>query len=148
MSGFSSLLDSTRVILFHKQSTSAMTRFFKSNDAGVLIGGDLPEQARVVTGEVEASSAVVAHPAAIIAELAKWLSLPADAMEVESEYVELLEVPAQVIRVCLIRFTTIDPPFAEAEKANASFIALTQARTLAAVELELLRSAYIQIMEG
>jgi len=148
MSDFSGLLDGSRVILFHKQSTSAMTRFFKLNDGGVLIGGEPPKLARVITGEVKDDQSVVSHPAAIVNELAAWLGLPVDAFEVEREYAELLEVPGELIRVNLIRFTTIDPPFSEAEQVGASFIALTQAGGLDAVELALLRSAYTMIMEG
>ena len=145
---FSGQMSSARVILYHKQSTSAMTRFFKLNDGGVLIGGEIPKLARVITGEVKDDPSVVSHPAAIVAELAAWLGLSVDAFEVETEYAELLEVPGELIRMNLIRFTTIDPPFAEAEQVGASFIALTQARGLESVELELLRSAYTMIMEG
>lgn len=145
--GFSTLLESARVILYHKQSTSAMTRFFKT-EKGVLIGHPLAELARVVTDEVTEASSVLPHPGAIATELEKWLQIPAGSLMVDADYAELIEVPGSVVRVYLMRFTTIDPPFAEAEALDASFVSLTQTRSLPQVELELLRSAYATIMEG
>jgi hypothetical protein len=39
-------------------------------------------------------------------------------------------------------FTSIDPPFAAAEAIGGRFIAITEARGLPPVELDLLRKAY------
>lgn len=145
---YSTLFDSTRVILFHKQSTSAMTRFFRFNAGGVLVGGALPDLSRVIPPEPKREGAVVAHPGALAAEIEHLLELEAGGLELEAEFDEYIEVPGDVIRVYLMRFTTIDPPFMHAEHAGASFITLTQSRDLPQVELELLRSAYGVIMEG
>lgn len=145
---YSELFDSARVILFHKQSTSAMTRFFKLNLGGVLLGKQIDKLSQVVTGERDDTSSVVAHPGAMAAELERWLRLEPGDLEVDSDYREVVEVPGNLLQVYLIRFTTIDPPFAEAEHAGASFITLTQARGLPPIELELLRIAYAHIMEG
>jgi hypothetical protein len=57
-------------------------------------------------------------------------------------------VPGEDIDILLASITTVDPPFEEAEKSNAQFIDLTQARGLPPVELELLRSAYELILGG
>lgn len=147
MSDFSTLLEAARVILYHKHPTSAMTRFFKL-EQGVLVGRLLPQLARVVTDEGVSPAAVVPHPGAIAAELEQWLSMPAGSLEVDADYAELVEVPGAVVRIFLIRFTTIDPPFDAAAAVNAAFVPLTQTRGLPQVELELLRSAYVAIMEG
>ncbi len=144
----SHLMDAASVILYHKQSTSAMTRFFRLDDGAVMIGHPLPKLSRVVTGEIDNSDSVLPHPGSIASELERWLGLERGDIEVESDYQELIEVPGRVIRVYLFRFKTIDPPFAEAEAAGASFISLTQTRGMNPVELELLRSAYTMIMEG
>lgn len=154
MSVFSNLMESARVILYHKQSTSAMTRFFRMNseeDAageGVLVGRPLPQLATLLGDEVGEPSAVVPHPGAIATELEKWLALPAGSLSPEGDFLQLVEVPGSVIRIYLMRFTTIDPPFAEAEAVDAAFVPLTQTRGLPPVQMELLRSAYAAIMEG
>jgi len=144
----SQLMESTSVILYHKQSTSAMTRFFRLDDGPVVIGQPLAKLSRVVTGEIEPDSTVVPHPGSIAAELERWLGLESGDLEADPEYQELIEVPGKIIRVYLARFKTIDPPFAEAEAVGASFITLTQTRGATPVELELLRTAYSAIMEG
>jgi len=145
---FSDHMASVQVILYHKHPTSAMTRFFKLADGGVSIGSPLPELSRVVTGEEVNEPSIVALPGAIAAEIEQWLGLEVGTVVADTEYQELVEVPGDILRVYLMRFKTIDPPFREAEIAGASFIALTQARGLIPSELELLRKAYVMIMEG
>ncbi len=142
------LLESAAVILYHKQSTSAMTRFFCLENGPVLQGKPLAKLARIVTGEIEPGSIVIPHPAPIVSGMERWLGLKSGDLEVEHDYHELIEVPGNHIHVYLARFKSIDPPFAEAEAAGGVFVTLTQTRGVNPVELELLRSAYSMIMEG
>jgi hypothetical protein len=74
--------------------------------------------------------------------------MPEGAFEVEGEYRVWVEAPGGAIRVLLVRFTGIDPPFEAAAAIGARFIDLTQARDLPAVELLLLRRAYEVILGG
>jgi hypothetical protein len=48
--------------------------------------------------------------------------------------------------IYLARFATFEPPFMEAGWQGCWFISLTEARGLPAVELELLRRAYVLVM--
>jgi len=137
----SDMMNSVRAILYHKQSTSAMTRFLKMDDAGVCLGGG--GGSRILAGV-----RVVVHPASVATLLEQWLGLQSGALAVETQYQECLEIGGLSLPVYLLRFTTIDPPFEAAEAVGASFITLTQARSLPAAELELLCSAYAMIMEG
>jgi len=139
---FSGLMQSARAILYHKQSTSAMTRFFRLQDAGVCIGG------AYASGGTPASPGVIAHPGAVAAEVERWLGLQSGGLSVEAQYQECVDVDGADVPVYLLRFTSIDPPFGAAEAVGGSFITLTQARGLDASELELLRAAYTMIMEG
>ena len=145
---YSQLFDSVRVILFHKQSTSAMTRFLRLDGGELVIGGELPKLSQVVASDDPDDASVLSHPASIAAEIERWLGLESGDLEVEPDYRERIEVPDKVLRVYLARFKTIDPPFAEAEAVGGSFVTLTQTRGATPVELELLRSAYTMIMEG
>jgi len=154
MTVFSNLMESARVILYHKQSTSAMTRFFRMNSEGdnagegVLIGRPLPQLATLLGNEAGEPSGVVPHPGAIASELEKWLTMPAGSLTPDGDFLQRVEIPGSVIRVYLMRFTTIDPPFDRAEAVDAAFVPLTQTRGLPPVQMELLRSAYAAIMEG
>lgn len=144
----SGLFDSTRVILFHKQATSAMTRFLRLDGGALVMGGELPNLSQVVTGATPDDEAVLSHPASIAAEIERWLGLESGDLEVEPDYQERVEIPGKVLRIYLARFKTIDPPFAQARAVGGSFVTLTQTRGAMPVELELLRTAYAHIMEG
>jgi hypothetical protein len=134
-----------RVILYHKQATSARTRFLKFGHDSVLAFSPLPNLAQLSTSD---SSDAVMHPAAAVQEVERTLGFDAGALKAEGEYHKSVEVPGGHIQVVLAAITSIDPPFDLAAKAGASFIDLTQARGLPRVELELLRGAYELILGG
>ncbi|MEW8509641.1 MAG: hypothetical protein AB2564_17010 [Candidatus Thiodiazotropha sp.] len=134
-----------RVILYHKQATSARTRFLKFA-TGTVCGFDpIPMPATLL--EQEASN-MVNHPAAILNDAEQRLQLPAGSLKAEGEYRRAVEVPGANIQIILGEITTLDPPFEAVERVGASFIDLTQARGLPGVELELLRCAYELVLGG
>ncbi|MCG7985473.1 MAG: hypothetical protein JAY90_22395 [Candidatus Thiodiazotropha lotti] len=133
-----------RVILYHKQATSARTRFLKFDNNTVCAFAPLPDLSTVVASRPD----TVFHPKAILTETEKRLGLPSDTLVFESEYRQTVQVPGEDIDILLAGITTTDPPFVEVERSNAQFIDLTQARGLPGVELELLRSAYELILGG
>ncbi len=134
-----------RVILYHKQATSARTRFLKYANESVCAFSPLPMPAAVLD---EDDATTVNHPAAILQAVEKRLDFPAGSLKAEGEYHQTVDVPGEKIQIILGEITTMDPPFDEAERAGAKFIDLTQARGLPSVELELLRSAYELVLGG
>jgi hypothetical protein len=134
-----------RVILYHKQATSARTRFLKFAHESVCAFDPIPMPAQLLD---EAADKMVNHPAAILQEVEKRLEFPLGSLKVEGEYRHTVEVPGSKIQIILANITTMDPPFELADKCNASFIDLTQARGLPGVELELLRHAYELVLGG
>jgi hypothetical protein len=135
----------SRVIFYHKQATSARTRFLKFNSGTVCAFDPLPMPASVLD---EDNSTTINHPAAILKDAEKRLALPEGSLKAQGEYHQMVDVPGDQVQIILSEITTIDPPFEEAEQAGASFIDLTQARGLPSVELELLRSAYELVLGG
>lgn len=133
-----------RAILYHKQSTSALTRFLRLPEGSVCALGALPTLVELGEGEPETN--LVVHPKAVLAQLREWMDLPDESLEHDSEFRAWLDTPDGPLPVHLVRFTGIDPPFAEAERIGASFITLTEARRLAPVELLLLQQAYRVIL--
>ncbi|MGD8909096.1 MAG: hypothetical protein PVF13_01970 [Chromatiales bacterium] len=134
-----------RVILYHKQASSARTRFMKYANGSVCAFATIPMPAALLAHD---NSITVNHPAAILKETEKRLGLPSGSLKAEGEYHQMVEVPGKKIQIILGEITTMDPPFDEAEKVGASFIDLTQARGLPQVELELLRCAYELVLGG
>ncbi len=130
-----------RLILYHKQKTSARTRFLLFAD-GVLAFAPLPAASSVR----EDLCAVLPHPAAWLQQAEIRLGLAAGALRSEPEFQAEVATPDGNVPVLLAEFTAIDPPFAAAETAGGRFIAITEARGLPAVELELLRRAYEVIL--
>jgi hypothetical protein len=134
-----------RLIMYHKQSTSARTRFLRLAYGGVCGFSPLPAHARI--GEnTRGSARVVTHPATVIRRAERQLGLPTGSLEIEPGFRCAVAAEDESTEVFLARFTGIDPPFASARAHGGSFIDLTQARDLPPIELDLLRRSYETIL--
>lgn len=135
-----------RLILFHKQSTSGRTRFLRFG-SGLLAFDPLPALAALVE-EGAAASSVRPHPAAALRAAEERLGLAGGSLKAEAEFYAEIETPDGHLPVLLAAFTSIDPPFAAAAEVGGQFIALTEARGLHPLELDLARRAYETILGG
>jgi hypothetical protein len=134
-----------RLILYHKQSTSARTRFLRLGHGGMCGPEPLPADA-VLSDEADPSATVVSHPAPLIRAAESRLGLSAGSLEAETGFrcrITSAQGPSEVF---LARFRSTDPPFDTVAAQGGAFIDLTQARGLPTVELELLRRAYELIL--
>jgi hypothetical protein len=134
-----------RVILYHKQATSARTRFVRFTEGTILAFGPLTGCSQL---KIDGADEIAVHPASISQQTEALLGLPADSLKVETNFQHAVEVDGSDIKIVLASITTIDPPFEIIENAGARFIDLTQARGLPQNELELLRHAYELILGG
>ena len=134
-----------RVILYHKQATSARTRFVKFAEDTIFAFGPVVQLSQIQERDDDNTRV---HPAAVMQHTEALLGLDAGCLKAEPEYQHSIEVPGGNIHVLLANITTIDPPFDAVAKVGASFIDLTQARGLPPIELELLRYAYELILGG
>ena len=138
-----------RVILYHKTPTSGKTCFLKFDNGAICALGDIPALSEIVDpGEPAYVNDLVMHPSLLLKELAQRIGHPAEQLEVDTEFHEKVDVAGDCLSVFLVRFTDLDPPAALAEQLKARFISITEARSLSPAELELLRRAYVAIMEG
>lgn len=133
-----------RLILYHKQATSARTRFLRFADT-LLAFTALPPLSAVRDKEAPQSS-VVAHPAPVLRQAEQRLALAHGDLRATADYYAEVDTPHGTVPVLLAEFTAIDPPFGAAEAIGGRFVAITEARGLPAVELELLRRAYTVIL--
>jgi hypothetical protein len=144
----STACDGTRLIMYHKQVTSAMTRFLRMPDGGVCAFEPLPPMAQMVEEDDDiASPTVKTHPASLLSRAEQWLGLPAGGLELDSEFSALVDIPGGAQTVYLARFTSIDPPHDEVGRVGGRFVVLTETRDLPPAELLLLGRAYKVIME-
>ena len=71
-----------------------------------------------------------------------------DLLKIEPTFCEQIDTPNNVITVHLARFTLLDPPHKLLESHNLKLKRLTELRRQPAAEMELLRRAYIKMMES
>lgn len=142
-------MKNTRLVMYHKQSTSARTRFLGLSYGGVCAFDGLPALARIVDDQAAdegAVSATTPHPALLIGEAERQLGLDPGGLEPDAGFRVLVDVPDGPLEVFLAHFTATDPPFEIAERNGARFLDITQARGMAPTELEVLRRAYEWIL--
>ncbi len=137
-----------RLILVHKQKTSARVRFLRFAH-GVCAFAPLPALS-VAEEEGEEDAACMApiayHPNAWLRGAEQRLGLDTGALKSVPEYQATVQTPDGPVTVQLVSLETVDPPFAEAEALGGRFVAITEARGCTPVELELLRRAYVVVM--
>ena len=138
-------MNAPKLIVYHKQSTSARTRFLRLDHGGVCGLEPLPADAEL-SEEAAVPSKVVSHPAPLIRAAESYLGLHAGSLEAEPGFRCRVTSAEGASEVFLARFLSTDPPFDKAADRGGTFIDLTQARGLLAVELDLLRRAYELIL--
>lgn len=136
------LPDDLRLLLVHKQKTSARVRFLRFSH-GVTAFDPLPALSDINDDE---APQVVHHPNVYLRAAEQRLGLPAGSLAHEAEFEALVHTPTGPIAVYLTSIDTIDPPFAEAEALGGRFIAITEAIGGMPVEMELLRRAYAAVL--
>src|SRR5690348_4739808 len=128
-----------RLILLHKQKTSARVRFLRLPE-GILAFSPLPEAAVLCAEDFDAK--ILPHPVALLRDAEIRLGLPENSIATEAEFHAWVDTPTGEVPVLLAYFTTIDPPFSAAESVGGKFIAMTEARSLIEIERNLLRRVY------
>jgi hypothetical protein len=136
-----------RLILFHKQKTSARTRFLLLASGSVCAFAPIPTLAEVMD-EPPTQSKVALHPGALVHDAETRLGLPTGSLKVMGDFHARVDVADGPLSVYLAGFTTEDPPFAAAATQGGRFIDLPEARMLPPTKLQLLRLAYEHLLGG
>lgn len=136
-----------RLIMFHKQRTSARTRFLLLADGTVCGFAPLPRLAELMDDD-PAPGRVARHPGALVHGAETRLDLPAGSLETMGDFHARVDVAGGPVSVFLAGFTTEDPPFSAAETIGARFVELPEARMLPPTDLQLLRLAYEYLLGG
>jgi len=128
-----------RLVLCHKQATSARLRFFSLN--GSILAFD-PLAGEVQLRDEDYFPEVTVHPSAVVRQAQTRLGLGDGSVAPESGFRAWLATDDGDVPVLLAIFETTDPPFEAAERLGGRFIAMTDARTLGRVDQQLLRRVY------
>lgn len=141
-------MENSRVLLYHKQATSARTLFLNLAHGSVVGPQALPPLASVLEEAEEGAPALLPHPAALHKALGERLELDSGLFELDVEFRHLVDTPPGPVAVYLAHFTTMDPPRALMHERGASFLPITELRGRHPAEMELLRRAYTSILGG
>ena len=130
-------------VLYHKQRTSARTRFLR-------IGRDVvypepPVDDCEPLDEAEASgSPIRQHPASGLGLLSRELGIAIGELRVDGE--PLARIGQFATPVWLVEVTSTDPPLDEVSAIGGRFVSIMDARDVPREQQELLRSAYERIL--
>jgi hypothetical protein len=147
---YGSMMQQARLILYHKQATSARILFLRWHGT-VCHGNGLPPASQVIASTLELEEEqrqVKLPPATFIPEVEQQLGLTDIPLEIDGEFQATVEGGGESIEIYLAHFTTTDPPYEQIAAIEGKFIAITEARSLAPAELELLRLVYSFLMDG
>jgi hypothetical protein len=140
------LLPAWRYVVFHKQKTSARTRFLiQGRDVVFPVGLDDGQSLTDAEDPEAVEGRVLPHPAAGLKDLAAQLDLPPSAFRVDAAHLGRV-VEEDLAPVWLVEVTTIDPPLENALRMGGRFISIMEARQSPAVQRELLRRAYERVL--
>ena len=141
-------MEKDRVILYHKQPTSAKISFLRLNGTVCQWGG-LPSGAKMVSCQIEDDEQpTTPAPKDLISTIEQQLKLTPGILTLETPFQAIVAAEDDEFNVYLAGFTTTDAPHEQVAEIEGKLIAVTEARRLPPVELELLKQVYAFLMDG
>jgi hypothetical protein len=137
-----------RLLFYYKGDISALTLFAQQANGSVCFPGPLPALSITLeTGESE-NAKVSPHPAMLVNRISQRLQLDANLLQIETGFSEPVDTPGGVITVHMARFMVLDPPHKLMQSRDCRLRTLPELRGRPPAEMELLRRAYVKVMEG
>jgi hypothetical protein len=137
-----------RLLLYYKGDISALTLFAQQANGSVCFPGPLPALSSAMeSGEFE-SAKVSLHPVMMVNRINELLQLDSDLLRIETGFSEPVDTPGGVIIVHMARFMVLDPPHKLMQSRDCRMRTLPELRGRPPAEMELLRRAYVKVMES
>lgn len=137
-----------RLLLYYKGDISALTLFAQQSSGSVCFPAPLPTLSTALESEEFEVAKVNVHPAMLVRHINQSLQLDNDLLRVEPGFSEQIDSPGGVITVHMARFMLLDPPHQLMQSRDCRMRTLTELRGRPPAEMELLRRAYVKVMEG
>jgi hypothetical protein len=137
-----------RLLLIYKGDISALVMFAQQSNGSVCFPEALPALSSALEPEDFTISKVTMHPAVMLQHLNQQLQLDDDLLSLEPGFNEQIDTPGGIVTVHLARFTLLDPPKQLMQDRNCGMRTLPELRGRPPAEMELLRRAYVKVMEG
>ena len=137
-----------RLLLYYKGDISALTLFAQREDGSVMFPTPLPKLSEIFDEKQTDRSKVSLHPAMLLNHINELLQLDNDILRIEPGFSEQIDTPEGTITVLMARFRLLDPPHKLMQSQGCRMRTLPELRGRPPAEMELLRRAYVQVMEG
>ncbi len=137
-----------RLLLYYKGDISALTLFAQQADGGVCFPEKLPALAETLDEDYILASKIALHPSVLLNSVNGLLRLEPNLLVLEHDFSECVDAPGGVITVHMARFNVLDPPKQLLASRGLSLKTLPELRGRPPAEMELLRRAYVKLMES
>ncbi|WP_347987936.1 hypothetical protein [Methylomonas sp. AM2-LC] len=137
-----------RLLLYYKGNISALTLFAQQASGSICFPDALPALSVALEENEMAHNKVSMHPAALVNTINTAWHLNKDLLSVESGFSEQIDAPGGIITVYMARFNVLDPPHKLLANQHCQLKTLPELRGRPPAEMELLRRAYVKVMEG
>lgn len=137
-----------RLILYYKGDISALTLFAQNGNGSICFPEKLPLLSSALEPDEVQTSKVSLLPVVLVNAINKQLQLPDDLLRVESGFHEQIDTPGGIINVYMARFMLLDPPHKLIQSRGCFLKTLPELRGRPPAEMELLRRAYVHVMES
>lgn len=137
-----------RLLLLYKGDISALVLFAQQENGSVCFPESLPRLSEILETDETQINEVNLHPALLLKAINKHFNFDDDLLKIEPAFFEQIDTPKGAITVYLARFTLLDPPHKLLEKLGCKLKPLMELRRQSPTEMELLRRAYVKMMEG
>ena len=138
-----------RLLLYYKGDISALTLFAQHSNGSTCWPEPLPVLASISEPDNPPKDQKISiHPALLIKAINELLQLDDDILRTEIGFHEYIATPQGIITVNMARFNLLDPPHQMLQKQGFRLRTLPELRNRPPAELELLRRAYVKVMES
>ncbi len=142
------LFNKHRLLLYYKGDISALTLFAQHSNGSVCFPEPLPPLSSALEAEDFTDSKVSIHPSTLVNAINGILQLDNDLLHAESDFSEQIDTPGGIITVYMARFRLLDPPHKLLQSRDCRLRTLPELRGRPPAEMELLRRAYVKVMES
>lgn len=137
-----------RLLLYYKGDISALTLFAQHGNGSVCFPEPLPTLSSILEPEQTEAGKVAVHPSTLVNAINQMLQLDNDLLRAEAGFSEQIGCPGGIITIHMARFMLLDPPHKLMQCRDCKLKTLPELRGRPAAEMELLRRAYVRVMES
>jgi hypothetical protein len=140
--------DHHRLLLYYKGDISALVMFAQQSNGSVCFPHSLPSLSSPLEPEQYVETKVSTHPSVLLNKVNQLMQLDNDLLRIEPGFAEQVDAPGGMITVHMARFVLLDPPHRLLQNRDCRMQTLPELRGRPPAEMELLRRAYVKLMEG